>query len=89
MLKGQEGMDKELNTRAFQRTEFVEKIKAISPLALCFNGKRAAELFYGGKGVKYGRQEGKLGLGAVFVLPSTSAAASRWWNPKYWREVKE
>lgn len=89
LLKGQEGMDRELDTSTFQRTEFVKKIRAISPLALCFNGKRAAELFYGRKEVRYGRQEGKLGPTTVFVLPSTSAAASRWWDPKYWCEVKE
>jgi G:T/U-mismatch repair DNA glycosylase len=51
------------------------KIERFAPRVLAFNGKRAAKEFFRVKVVDYGLQAEQVGTTAVFVLPSTSAAA--------------
>ncbi len=58
------------------------KVKQSVPKALTFNGKRAAQEFYGRR-ASYGRQPDRIGSTVVFVLPSTSEAARRFWNKSY------
>ncbi len=53
-------------------------------LVATFSGKRAAESFFG-RPVVYGRQDEKIGETAIFVLPSTSGAARRYWDEAHWR----
>jgi TDG/mug DNA glycosylase family protein len=57
-------------------------------LNAAFNGKRAAEAFLGRK-VEYGLQPEKIGDTYLFVVPSTSGAASGWWNIEVWRELAQ
>ncbi|MGE5425646.1 MAG: mismatch-specific DNA-glycosylase [Bacillota bacterium] len=62
------------------------------PDILAFVGKKPAELYLGHK-VKYGMQPPTNDIGdtRLFVLPSTSPAASRWWaeHKSYWRELRD
>lgn len=72
------------DVRAFRR-----KIEENKPLALAFNGKEAARQFYDVEQVEYGRQPEPIGASVVFVLPSTSGLASRWWDESYWLAMRD
>ena len=66
----------------------IQKIENLKPKTLAFNGKHAAQEFYG-YSVHYGKQPELIDSTAVFVLPSTSGMARRYWNEEYWRELAE
>lgn len=68
---------------------FRRKIEENAPLALAFNGKEAARQFYETDEIIYGRQPEMIGSTAVFVLPSTSGLASRWWDETYWLALRD
>lgn len=65
-----------------------QKIERLRPAAVAFNGKKAAEEFYGSS-VYYGQQPEPVAYTTLFVLPSTSGLARKYWNEKYWRELAE
>jgi TDG/mug DNA glycosylase family protein len=56
------------------------------PSIVAFNGKRAASLGLGRPSglLAYGRQASRPGEAAIFVLPSTSPLAVRWWDEAPW-----
>jgi TDG/mug DNA glycosylase family protein len=60
-----------------------------APRILCFNGKRAAREALRQKKVQFGLQPTTFGRTLLFVAPSTSAAARRWWDLKVWEELAE
>lgn len=68
---------------------FREKIETYAPLTLAFNGKEAAKQFYSVEHIEYGRIRQPVGSTTVFVLPSTSGLASRWWDITYWEALHE
>lgn len=57
------------------------------PRVLCFNGKNAAKQFFGRSKVDYGLQTERIGQTLIFVAPSTSGAAGRWWDITFWQEL--
>ena len=59
------------------------------PAVLAFNGKRAARVFLGAETLDYGEQTRCIGETAIHVLPSTSGAARRWWDERFWRRVAD
>ncbi len=67
------------------------RICKFSPLFVAFNGKKAASIVLGKKTreIAFGLQKEKLGESRIFVLPSTSGAARRYWNKAYWEELKK
>ena len=67
----------------FPPTLFRAKIQHYRPLAVGFNGKRAAREFYG-RPVQYGLQSEGIDSTVVFVLPSTSGAARGFWDEAHW-----
>ena len=81
------GADHELPRHGFDPQALREKILRFRPTALAFNGKRAALEFFASRAVEYGRQSLLVGKTVVFVLPSTSGAARKFWNSAYWFEV--
>ena len=84
LVKGRSGRDTILSAHDFDVEGFKAKIEKFAPRAVGFNGKKAAEEFFGGKGIVYGRQKEHIGATTVFVLPSTSGAARGYWDSKYW-----
>ncbi len=68
---------------------FQQKILMHKPRALAFNGKEAARQVYGVEHIEYGRQAQMIGTTTVFVLPSTSGLASRWWDARCWQELSD
>lgn len=64
------------------------KIEQFAPKVVAFVGKRAAQEFLGRAGLAYGLQAQRVGPTAIFVLPSTSGAARRYWNPAPWHALR-
>ena len=64
------------------------KIERIRPKVLAINGKRAAKAFCGHQ-IGYGQQPEPLGKTIIFVLPSTSGAARRYWDETYWMAMSD
>lgn len=83
------GSDHELPRHAFDAHGLRNKIAQLAPGALAFNGKRSACEFFGVNKVGYGRQNAGIGRTVVFVLPSTSGAARRFWDVAHWSEVAQ
>ena len=83
LAKGRSGADHQLADAAYDPPRLKRAIERLQPGALAFNGKRAGQLFCGGR-VDYGPQPVGCGATAVFVLPSTSGAARRFWVEGPW-----
>lgn len=64
------------------------KIERFAPRVVAFVGKRAAQEFFGRTGLAYGLQDERIGSTAVFVLPSTSGAARRYWDESPWHALR-
>lgn len=89
VVKDQSGMDHELVVREGQGREVLDRIRVHAPAVLCFNGKRAAQETLGVRKVPYGPIPEPVGGTRLFVAPSTSAAARRWWDADIWRELAD
>lgn len=61
-------------------------IERYRPRLLAFTGKRAAQQFVG-RPVAYGMLVERVGDTRLFVLPSPSGAACRYWNVAPWQEL--
>jgi TDG/mug DNA glycosylase family protein len=81
------GNDDVLTSADFDPAGVRAKIERYHPRALAFVGKRAAQEFYGSQRIDYGRQPEQIGATVVFVLPSTSGAARRYWDTAHWHAL--
>ena len=88
MAKHESGSDAILSRAADDPAALAAKIARFRPAALAFNGKRAAGVFLG-QPLLYGVQPEPVGATALFVLPSTSGAARRFWDERPWFELAE
>lgn len=80
------GSDEEVGMVEFDVGGLQARIAEVEPVNLCFNGKNAARGALE-RDVSYGPQPEQLGGAAVWVLPSTSARARRFWDVEPWREL--
>jgi len=80
------GGDSILAKHHFDIGRLRELIVAYRPRIIAFTGKRAAAEFVG-HAVEYGLLAEAAGWTRVFVLPSPSGAARRYWNADHWREL--
>ncbi len=80
------GSDAEVGTVEFDVDGLRERVAAAEPAHLAFNGKNAARGALE-RDVEFGPQEEQLGGAAVWVLPSTSGAARRYWDIGPWRQL--
>jgi len=87
MCKTASGADADLPAGSDDLDGFRARIAAARPRAVAFNGMRAARILLGGGPVAYGRQPDRLSGAALFVLPSTSGMARRWWDPAPWQAM--
>lgn len=85
IAKGASGADVDIPGHAYDAESLTHKMLEFRPRALAFNGKNAGKRFFGRR-VDYGRQQG-IGETAVFVLPSTSGAARRYWDVGPWEDL--
>ena len=88
LVKARPGRDKAHSSSEFDVVGFCRKMKEHRPEIVAFNGKRAARAFFG-RSVDYGgpQRDQRLGEIVAFVLPSTSAAARRYWNQCHWERL--
>lgn len=93
LAKHESGMDNALSSRAYDATALRDKVEAAAPPLLAFTGKRPAGLFLLeilGVGITdYGEQRARLGNTRIFVLPSPSGAARRWWSAEPWLRLAD
>jgi len=82
------GSDEEVGTVEFDVDGLRGRVAAVEPVYLAFNGKNAARGALE-RAVEFGPQEEQIGGAAVWVLPSTSGAARRYWDIGPWRELGE
>ena len=89
LAKFHSGSDAGLRAGDDDAASLLAKVAKACPGVLAFNGKRAAKSFRKSDNVAYGIQEHAIGGAIVFVLPSTSGKASRYWDIRYWHELAE
>jgi len=80
------GPDTDLRRAHFDIESFMARMAANRPSIIAFNGKRAAQAVLG-QPRAYGLQPERLAGADIFVLPSTSGAASGFWSIEPWREL--
>lgn len=80
------GNDDILSHGDFDSARLKAVIARYRPRILAFTGKRAAQQFVG-RAVDYGRLAEREGPTQLFVLPSPSGAACRYWSSEPWREL--
>jgi double-stranded uracil-DNA glycosylase len=80
------GSDAEVGTVELDVDGLRARIAAAEPTHLAFNGKNAARGALE-RQVEVGPQEEQIGGAQVWVLPSTSGAARRYWDIKPWRDL--
>jgi TDG/mug DNA glycosylase family protein len=81
------GMDRDLPPGSFDPRRVRERIERYRPGVLALNGKTAGRAFLGRNTLDYGPQAETIGLTAIWVLPSTSGAASGAWTIEPWRAM--
>ncbi|HKB50094.1 MAG TPA: mismatch-specific DNA-glycosylase [Solirubrobacterales bacterium] len=80
------GSDLEVGTAEFDVAGLEARITEAEPAVLAFNGKNAARGALE-QNVVYGPQPERIGGATVWVLPSTSGAARRFWDIGPWWEL--
>lgn len=89
IVKGQSGMDSQIDFRGSDKEAVERKILHFQPQVLCFNGKRAAEVFLGKKSPEYGLLNECIGKTKMFVAPSTSGSANGFWDIGKWHRLAQ
>ncbi len=93
LAKNEIGMDADFSTLAYDSAGLTKKIEQATPPIIAFTGKRPAGIFLMemlGVGVeRYGEQDARLGKTRIFILPSPSGAARRWWSSEPWHLLAE
>jgi len=93
LAKHESGMDIALSSNAYDADALLRKIQKHKPAHLAFTGKRPAGLFLlealGAPLKDYGEQSPTIGATRIFVLPSPSGAARRWWSIEPWIKLGE
>jgi TDG/mug DNA glycosylase family protein len=86
LVKSVSGVDAILKQMHFDQAGLLEKINRYKPDLLAFTSKRAGEEFLK-CAVLYGLQATTIGSTRLFVLPSPSGAARRFWSIYHWHEL--
>ena len=91
--KTQSGADTDLTLKGDDARSLLVKIEVFRPCQLAFTAKRPAQAFlrqvFGLSQIEYGLQDQVIGDTSIFVLPSPSGLAVRWWNSDWWHRVAE
>lgn len=83
------GPDSAIKHHDYDRAGLATRIRACRPGMLAFNGKRAAAMFLGVRShdLDYGDAPLVADFPPIFVLPSTSGAASGHWDASCWHAL--
>lgn len=77
------GNDRDLPPEAYDRARLCRSIGAMQPRLLAFTSKTPAQYVLG-RAVSYGPQPERIGTTGIFVLPSPSGRARRFWDEAPW-----
>jgi len=91
VAKRASGMDHEVPASAFEPMGLRARLRTHRPRFVAFTSKRAASFWFGRrtKHIAIGLQAPVDGEPAIFVLPSPSGAASRYWSIAPWHELAD
>jgi len=89
LVKHLSGTDNHIKATEKDISVLKRKISRYQPKTLAFNGKQAAKEFLKTNSVSYGKQNHKLGHTLIWVLPSTSPVAGKYWNVDHWKNLKK
>lgn len=93
LVHNESGNDIDINDSSYDVEGFIKKVKLYQPKFVGFNSKKAASFVLGYRGVTslvdYGLSNQTIGKTKIFVLPSTSGSARRFWDENYWLELRE
>lgn len=87
LCKTRSGSDAAIGNDGFDVDRLRAQIDRYEPAWLAFNGKRAGQETLGRKRIDFGVQPETYGATRIFVLPSTSGAASGHWDVDHWRAL--
>ena len=91
MAKFVYGSDASLQKGSDDPTRIYQIVNESTPTVLAFVGKRAAQVFFRAhfsiKNVPYGVQKQTINKTELFVLPSPSGLAVRYWNTRPWYDL--
>jgi TDG/mug DNA glycosylase family protein len=86
LCKDHSGNDDELPSGALDAARLRQKIERYRPGAVAFTSKNAARAFLA-RDVAYGWQAEQVGSARLYVLPSPSGQATRFWDERPWRAL--
>ncbi len=86
IVKHAAGADHELPPGSDDPEALRAKILHYAPRVLAFVGKRPAQAYFA-RAADYGLQPDRLGPTRLFVLPSPSGAARRYWDETWWHAL--
>jgi TDG/mug DNA glycosylase family protein len=97
IAKKASGVDAKISHDDYDLSAFYKKMLSFTPKIICFNGKASASLFFSWKyhhkcktsQISYGLYPKKENEFSIFVCPSTSGAAKKYWEPRYWHELSK
>lgn len=90
VCKAAHGMDREIAADSFDPARLRAVLDEVRPRVIAFNGRKAARLAYGMRDsapIELGATVHPLGTTPAWVLPSTSGAAARYWDPAPWHAL--
>ena len=92
LCKSGSGMDRDIVITSAEVAAFDDKMRQHQPRAIAFTSKKAASLWLRRRTdrVRYGHQKRRAtDYCEVFVLPSPSSAARRYWKIEPWRDLAD
>ncbi|MFD2752337.1 mismatch-specific DNA-glycosylase [Virgibacillus siamensis] len=87
LVKDWNGNDKDIKKEQYDVEKLSRTISDYQPKFLCFNGKGAAKEYLNRRITYYGLQPETYYSTSIYVAPSTSGAANRYWDDAYWFEL--
>lgn len=93
LVHNQCGNDDVIDDENYDAEGFISKIEIYQPRYVAFTSKKAASFALGFKGAtgvfEYGLYKQKIGKSDVFILPSTSGSARRFWDKSFWFQLSQ
>ena len=81
------GADSAMTRADFDPEGLADRITAAAPGILAFNGKFSAKHYLGRQQVPYGLLPETIGTTRLYVAPSTSPLARRYWDETVWMDL--